>query len=618
MSLITHPLALKIAFLLIAFGAHGRPFMGFTDYAFALLVAYFLLFGQVRQHIKPLMIGAGIAFLILARFVPQLHIPEEQRLLIDRNNVITTPEQYIQNPANYPFFLTADGYVQGYHDKRIVNGIDIDQNVLSLRSGVINRPEFNFYTQGYYERTFMPYVVCYTITPAMVGMTLSLDGRLFFERNGNFVPHDPSQKLLTITASQVGQKLYGFGGLLDGKDVYTLRISLEKTQEYKLYDASRIISMFMGLILLFSGLFVILPTREFALQSALLGFSALSFWFFNPNICRWGILSKGGMDGIIHDGYPYWMLEKLALGDWVAALRSPEWVFYFMPGMRYVRFIEMLLFGDAYILQVCLIIFVPLIFYRFFSAFLIKGVSITLVSIMFFHLLNEIGLSFKLYTKSLLDLYGEGLAFALLFISLTLLVKSIRNVGWGIVAFSLLSITLAIRPNLAIFVGVLCAIHLFSKTFSPSSWKFRFCMLLGLAPCILIPIHNILGGEFVLLTKAAQIPENLPLSPGHYYQTICHLIGIADACDHSSRLAAHFAMLRPQYIAAWFGCLYVAFKGQSPVIRSLALACFGGLSVHIFYLPDIRYMHPYLTIAIVLGLYQIKKFRALSSNTSLM
>jgi hypothetical protein len=216
----------------------------------------------------------------------------------------------------------------------------------------------------------------------------------------------------------------------------------------------------------------------------------------------------------------------------------------------------------------------------------------------------------------MLHLYGEGFAYALFFIALTLLVKSIQKIGWGIFAFFLILICLTIRPNLGIFVGILCVIHLFSTTFSSLSWTARFMMLFGLGPGLLIPIHNIFGGEFVLLTKAAQIPANLPLSPGHYIQALCNVFGIAEASDCVSRLSSHFQRVYPQYIVAWLGCLWLSFKGQTPVVKSLALATVGGLSVHFFYLPDIRYVHPYMTIAIVLGLFQVQRFRALSSNIS--
>jgi len=232
-------------------------------------------------------------------------------------------------------------------------------------------------------------------------------------------------------------------------------------------------------------------------------------------------------------------------------------------------------------------------------------------------LLDGIGLSQKLYRNSLLDLYGEGFAYALLFISITLLIKKIQKVEWGLLAFFLLAITISIRPNLAVFVGILCLSHLLRPTFSEGLWPSRFIMLFGLIPVLLIPLHNILGGEFVLLTKAAQIPENLPLTPRHYFQALSHVFGMTEASDCTSRLSSHFQNVYLQYIMAWLGCLWLSFKEQNPLIRSLALATLGGLSMHIFYLPDIRYMHPYLTIAIVLGLYQVPKFRDPSSNTVL-
>jgi len=315
------------------------------------------------------------------------------------------------------------------------------------------------------------------------------------------------------------------------------------------------------------------------------------------------------MDGIVHDGNAYWMLEKWAQGNWLEALMSPEKVFYFMPGMRYIRFMEMLLFGNAYILQVTLLIFVPLILYRFFSIFLFRIAATCLVLLTFSYMLNGMGLSIKLYVKSLLDLYGEGFAYALLFIGLTLLAKSIQKVAWGFVAFFLLAISLSIRPNLAVFVGVIASIHLFTTTFSPLDWRLRFGMLFGLTPLVLIPLHNILGGEFVLITKASQIPENLPLSPSLYFQGISYLLGFNEAFNQSSRFIVHFQTIHPHYAVAWLGCLFLSLKGQTPLIRSFAFAAFVGLSTHLFYLPDLRYLHPYLTIAIVLGLYQAPWFR---------
>ena len=606
----SHSILIKILFLLTVYIAHGRPFAGMADYGYALLAAYLLLFGILRNRIKPVLVIAGLVCLTLGRFMPQLMIPEQQRLLMDNQQNFIAPGQFLEDASKYPCFLTADGYVQGYRDKRLVQTIDIDEGLLSLRSGWMNRPEYNFYPPvSPHVRRDLPFVVSYDIIPQMVGMTLSVEGLLVFEKEGRFKIHDPAIKTLQLHHTHVGSTLTGFGGQWDARGYNNLKIKLEKTLPYQLYDAVRLSCLLSGMALLFFGLFSIPLTINFSLQSFLLFLSASSFWMYFSPVLRWGILAKGGMDGIIHDGFSYWMLEKWAAGDWREALLSPERVFYFMPGMRYVRFTEMLLFGDAYILQVCLLIFVPVIFYRLFSVFLCRAVALTLTLLAFSYLFNGIGLSFKLYIKALLDLYGEGFAYALLLIAVTMLAKSVQKTGWGTVAFFLLAISISIRPNLVVFVGILSGIHLFTATFSPLPWSCRLIMLFGLTPVLLIPTHNMWGGEFVLLTKAAQIPENLPLSPGLYYQAIMHFLGKNEAFKETGRFMAHFQTLYPQYVIAWGGCLWLSFKGQTPIVQSLALATFAGLSMHFFYLPDIRYLHPYLTIAIVLGLSRIPRLR---------
>lgn len=601
---------IKILFLLTIYIAHGRPFAGMADYGYALLAAYLLLFGILRDRIKPVLVIAGLVCLTLGRFTPQLMIPEQQRLLMDNQRNFIAPGQFLEDASKYPYFLTADGYVQGYPNKRLVQTIDIDQGLVSLRSGWMNRPEYNFYPPvSPHVRKDLPFVVSYEIIPRMAGMTLSLEGWLVFEKEGRLKIHDPAIKTLQLQNTHVGSTLTGFGGQWNARGYHNLKIKLEKTLPYQLYDAVRSGCFLSGMALLFFGLFSIQPTVNFGLQSLLLFLSAFSFVIYFSPVLRWGILAKGGMDGIRHDGFSYCMLEKWAAGDWREALLSPERVFYFMPGMRYVRFVEMLLFGDAYILQVCLLIFAPVIFYRFFTVFLCRAAALTLTLLAFAYLFNGIGLSFKLYVKTLLDLYGEGFAYALLLIAVTMLAKSIQKTGWGAVAFFLLAISISIRPNLVVFAGILSGIHLFTATFSPLSWSSRFITLFGLMPVLLIPAHNIWGGEFVLLTKAAQIPENLPLSPGLYYQAITHFLGKNEAFKETGRFMAHFQTLYPQYVIAWGGCLWLSFKGQTPIVQSLALATFAGLSMHFFYLPDIRYLHPYLTMAIVLSLSQILRLR---------
>jgi len=169
--------------------------MGSLIYGFALLAGYLLLFGIVRDQIKPILVILGLSFLTLGHFVPQLTIPEQERFLLDPQHNYIPPGEFLKSTSKYPYFLTADGYLQGYKDKRLVRTIDIDKGILSLRSGWMNRPEYNFYVpESPLVREDLPFVVCYEIIPQLVGMTLTVEGLLVFERDGRFKIHDPILK----------------------------------------------------------------------------------------------------------------------------------------------------------------------------------------------------------------------------------------------------------------------------------------------------------------------------------------------------------------------------------------------------------------------------------------
>ncbi len=56
-----------------------------------------------------------------------------------------------------------------------------------------------------------------------------------------------------------------------------------------------------------------------------------------------------GDDGLVYDGYARVMLQHLLAGDIAGALEGCESVFYFTPGMRYLRAVEHVIFGESYL-----------------------------------------------------------------------------------------------------------------------------------------------------------------------------------------------------------------------------------------------------------------------------
>ena len=312
------------------------------------------------------------------------------------------------------------------------------------------------------------------------------------------------------------------------------------------------------------------------------------------------IFARGGDDGIIHGGYPYTMLEALVRGDWLTAICSPEPTFYFMPGMRYVRFFEMLVFGDAYPLQLTVLLFTPVIYYRFFKELLNPKYAMIICLVMGTGLFRFIGLDFHLHLHSLFILYGEAFSYACLMGGVVILLKGITRRSTGIGCFSLFAIALSIRPNLLFFVSVLTLTYFFFSTFSNADKKYKFIDLLGLSPLLLIPLHNIyFGHQWVPLTTASGIPENMPLHPKMYLDAIVALCGFVAPFEWSQKFINHF------YYHGFLGLLLIATNlkiamryGLKSKIGALAIACLCGLSMHLFYMANLRYMQPYFVISI--------------------
>src|SRR6202007_2513438 len=70
------------------------------------------------------------------------------------------------------------------------------------------------------------------------------------------------------------------------------------------------------------------------------------YWTY-PTLLTAFRVHDGGNDGLAHEGYARLMLQAVLSGKWKDALRGVEPIFYYMPGLRYFRVLERLVFGDT-------------------------------------------------------------------------------------------------------------------------------------------------------------------------------------------------------------------------------------------------------------------------------
>src|SRR6185295_1622636 len=97
----------------------------------------------------------------------------------------------------------------------------------------------------------------------------------------------------------------------------------------------------------------------------------LTVAFFNDASFLGGVRPfDSGDDGLVYDGYARVMLRQFAAGDIAGALEGSEPVFYFTPGLRYLRAAEYLIFGESYLGYLSLMLLLPFLVFALFRRFL--------------------------------------------------------------------------------------------------------------------------------------------------------------------------------------------------------------------------------------------------------
>src|SRR6516162_6498391 len=167
----------------------------------------------------------------------------------------------------------------------------------------------------------------------------------------------------TLTPDDVGRDIFGvaIAHALAMRLVPTWQVRLRQLVEPGL--AFLAVAAALALLVRVRGRRVVLPFALIAVTLLVAMFNDASF--------------LGGMrpfdsgdDGLVYDGYARMMLRQLVAGDVAGALEGVEPVFYFTPGLRYLRAAEHLIFGESYLGYLSLILLLPFLVFALFRRFL--------------------------------------------------------------------------------------------------------------------------------------------------------------------------------------------------------------------------------------------------------
>jgi hypothetical protein len=641
---------LKLAALLLVVAALGLPVNDLFRYALLVIATVLVVAGTVSAQLAPWLAAlAAVALCVLGQMLfPAPRIEEGHNVfLIDDAGggaleaglpraafrIMAVEFDTIYPPSRrcardqvgcwrgqaFPdrtFAFSADGIFDRAAYSRRVTGIDFSDPV-GLRLGFINELGYNWNSRAsdvirarrdrsslafLHQWTLaMPWFVLYRFPADFVGSGLCWRGEVLWERaDGTFdtITHAGMQ-CRTLTPDDVGRDIFGVA------IAHGLAMRLVPTWQVRLRQLAE-----PGLALIGSfavlALLVRVRGRRVVLPFALIAVTLLVAMFNDASFLGGVRPFDSGDDGLVYDGYARMMLRQLVAGDVAGALKGVEPVFYFTPGLRYLRAAEHLIFGESYLGYLSLVLLLPFLVFALFRRFLPLTWALVLTLVFAAVPVGALfGSSLVQYVKWAARGFADPAAYIFFLAAFVLLLGRLgeeprdrfaRAFGAGL----LFALALFVRPNIAPAAGILLA---GAGIAALAQREFRRIagLVVGFAAVLGMAVHNwVYGGALVLFTTTAELPRLLLMPPSAYLAALAELAHLNFAGEYVARarhqiagwLAGPSEMIAmvPFNAAAVLVLVRVAlWRRADPWLRLTALATLAQHGVALFYPGDGRY-----------------------------
>ena len=529
------------------------------------------------------------------------------------------------------YAFSADGVFNNAGASRAVTGIDFSEPVW-LRLGFTNDRRYNWDTdapdahRGDRDRRFwaglwrwhtaMPYFVMYKFPADYIGARLCWRGDVLWQRaDGHYqaLSHQ-SMDCRDMTAADVGRPIYGVG-----IDTRALAMKLVApagvSARLVLGSVLRIAAVLAVLILL-----VCVRWRAIAPVFALVALAAAVVVVDDASFLGGWRPMDGGDDGLFYTGVGREILEQLLAGHIGEALKGGESVFYYGgPALRYLRALEMVVFGDTNLGYLSLVLFMPVIVWRLFARFLDETFAWRLALLFTVLPLGEIfGTSFFHYAKWAGRGFADPVMHICLLWGILVIAGQRRETERAVAALGgafLLALAVCTKPVVAPMAGIILTGAGLMGLYR-GQWARAVALCIGFSPVLLMPLHNwVFGHQFVLLSTNANLPSLQVMPPAAWLAALGEL-----ATLHWGGAELHRAVVQlgdwlsgpsglkvfiPLHAAAVATVVWVALRGRSfdPWLRIIAVAVIAEYGAALFYAATARYFFSmwFLTLLVVLA-----------------
>jgi len=457
----------------------------------------------------------------------------------------------------------------------------------------------------------MPWFVMYRFPVDFVGSALCWRGQVLWEGVGEHFEAitNPDVQCRTLAPDDVGRRIFGVA------ITQPLAMSLRPTVSIVLRQRVEPVLALIAVIAVL-GLLVRGRLRRTVLPFVLVAVT-LAVAFLNDASFIGGVRPfDSGDDGLVYDGFARAMLQKLFAGDVAGALAGEEPVFYFTPGMRYLRAVEHLIFGETYLGYLSLILLLPFLVFALFRRFLSLSWAMALTAIFAAIPIGALfGTSLVQYVKWAARGFADPAAYVFFLVGLLLLVDRSdaavrRGFSAALGAGLLLALALFVRPNLAPAIGILLAgaglAALWQRQYGRAAG-----LVIGFLPALGMALHNwFYGGELVLFTSTARLAMFMP--PSAFVAAAVDLLHFDLSGPHLSRAieqigawlagSSELLVMAPLNAAALVILVRMTMRrGTDPWLRLIAGAIVVQQCISLLYVIHGRYyyLNELLTLLVV-------------------
>jgi hypothetical protein len=519
-----------------------------------------------------------------------------------------------------PYAFSSDGIYDHAAYSRRVTGISFADPVW-LRLGFINERGYNwnsrvsdvdrasrdgrFWAFLHRWRLEMPWFVLYRFPADFVGSALCWRGEVLWEGAGerfDLVSH-ASMQCRMLASQDVGRRIFGVAI----KQEPPLAMRLEPSIKIRF---AALVEPGLSLVACAAvlGFLVNWRARRSVLAFALIAITLLVVLLNDASFIGGVRPFDAGDDGLVYDGYARVMLRQLVGSNIAGAFEGGEKVFYFTPGMRYLRAFEHLIFGETYLGYLTLVLLLPFLVFAMFRRFLPVDWSLALALIFVAIPVGVLfGSSLVQYVKWAARGFADPAAYIFFLAGLVVLVgrtsdgpRATFAAAWG--AGFLFALALFVRPNIAPAAGILLA-GSGVAALRLAQYRRVAGLAIGFLPVLGMALHNwTYGGVLVLFTATAMHPGALVMPPSAYLAALGELVHLDLAGEHVARALRQIGgwlagpsesfLMAPLNAAAIAVLVRVAvWKDIDPWLRLTAWATLLQQCVGIFYAPAGRYYY---------------------------